>query len=274
MELCGTTKPIQPVEKAKPVRMPKRLSYDAACLQNIGKRKSQQDSFAFCNALDVTLIRQEGLFAIVADGMGGLQEGKKVSSMAVEDMQHAFTVFDRKKPFVNQIKIHTSKLNTKIRDCFQGKGGTTLIAAIIYEEQLSWVSVGDSSVYLFRENMLYRLNTEHNLSRRLCLEAFRNKELDISDIVSDPNGAKLTDYVGMPGQINFDSCVTPLKLSCGDKIVLCTDGVAGVLSENELLACMSSLTSSVICQTIDEAIQKKQKNNQDNYTALVISCIL
>ena len=78
--------PVPEVEPISPL-----LSYQVANLQQKGARPYQEDSFAFVNALDVTEIRENGLMAIVADGMGGMEAGKQVSEMAVSCMVSAFS---------------------------------------------------------------------------------------------------------------------------------------------------------------------------------------
>ena len=65
-------------KKPSPVRE-RLLSYQVANLQGRGTRERQEDSFAFANALDVTEILRRGLLAVVADGMGGLKDGREVS---------------------------------------------------------------------------------------------------------------------------------------------------------------------------------------------------
>ena len=69
-------------KKPAPVRE-RLLSYQVANLQGRGTRERQEDSFAFANALDVTEILRRGLLAVVADGMGGLKDGREVSQACV-----------------------------------------------------------------------------------------------------------------------------------------------------------------------------------------------
>ena len=66
--------------------MKRLLSYNVANLQGKGSREYQEDSFGFVNALDVTEIRIKGLFAAVADGMGGMQGGREASTLVMKTM--------------------------------------------------------------------------------------------------------------------------------------------------------------------------------------------
>ena len=67
-----------------------KLPYLAANLQGIGARKSQEDSFAFANVFDAEQIEKNGLLFVVADGMGGMRDGKIASDTAVYSIKNDF----------------------------------------------------------------------------------------------------------------------------------------------------------------------------------------
>ena len=162
-------------KKPAPVRE-RRLSYQVANLQGRGTRERQEDSFAFANALDVTEILRRGLLAVVADGMGGLKDGREVSQACVAQVLSAFSDLDPEEDLAGQLRTWVDRANDALYDRFQGEGGTTLVACLFLREQLWWLSVGDSYLYLLREGGLCRLNRDHNHLERLRLEAVRESD--------------------------------------------------------------------------------------------------
>lgn len=85
----------QQVQYQNPVQ--RLLGYQIANLQGIGTRQGQEDSFAFVNAMDVMEIKNNGLMALMADGMGGMQDGKLVSEAAIRTVTEDFQRMDRHK---------------------------------------------------------------------------------------------------------------------------------------------------------------------------------
>ena len=182
-------------KKPSPVRE-RLLSYQVANLQGRGTRERQEDSFAFANALDVTEILRRGLLAVVADGMGGLKDGREVSQACVAQVLSAFSDLDPEEDLAGQLRSWVDRTNDALYDRFQGEGGTTLVACLFLREQLWWLSVGDSYLYLLREGGLCRLNRDHNHLERLRLEAVQEGRLDPETGLDDPDGPRLSSFLG------------------------------------------------------------------------------
>lgn len=85
--------------------------------------------------------------------------------------------------------------------------------------------------------------------------------------------AALTQFLGMTGLDDVDGSVRPLPVREGDVLLACSDGVGGVLSEEELLGALSLHSSQAMCQQMNQRIIAHEKQNQDNYTALVVKCL-
>ena len=183
--------PVPEVEPISPL-----LSYQVANLQQKGARPYQEDSFAFVNALDVTEIRENGLMAIVADGMGGMEAGKQVSEMAVSCMVSAFSQMQRTGDLALQLRNAVIAADDALVQRFKGIGGTTLISCIIYDEKLYFASVGDSYLYLMRGGSLYRLNREQNYRHQLYTEAISAGSIDPTEADQDPDGHRLSAFFG------------------------------------------------------------------------------
>lgn len=261
--------PVPEVEPISPL-----LSYQVANLQQKGARPYQEDSFAFVNALDVTEIRKNGLMAIVADGMGGMEAGKQVSEMAVSCMVSAFSQMQRTGDLALQLRNAVIAADDALVQRFKGIGGTTLISCIIYDEKLYFASVGDSYLYLARGGNLYRLNREQNYRHQLYAEAISAGSIDPTEADQDPDGHRLSAFLGMGGLSDLDYLRQPLPLRDGDILLLCSDGVGGVVTESQIIQNLSNNSAAEMCLNLDESVRRAARVHQDNYTALVIRCEL
>ena len=249
------------------------LSYRLGNLQGVGARKRQEDSFAVANAFDVNMIREQGLFFTVCDGMGGMKDGKLASETAVASLRNSFMEMDRNGDISSQLRDSVFKASEAVFDVIGGSGGSTTVTRIIYKEQLYFSSVGDSYFFLLRKGRLYRLNHEHNLRHEKFLSAIRFGDMDPSKYMNIPEAEALTQFLGMDGMSDVDCTVKPFPLLRGDVLMACSDGVGGVLTEDETRRCMSFVSERSMCQQIEQFLVAHARRNQDNYTALIVKCI-
>lgn len=247
-----------------------RLRYRVENIQGIGTRTRQEDSFTLVNALDEQLYNDYGLMFAVCDGMGGMKDGKIASETAINSFRKFFAEMDRRGKIALQLKESVFFASNEVESLLDGDGGSTAVIGIIFHEQLYFASVGDSYFYLMRDGKLYRLNTEHNICRQRYLENIRDGVFNPAGCREDPEAAALTQFLGMIGFSEIDCSVRPMFLQKGDILLACSDGVGGVLDEQELINILSG--SEKICRQIEQRIAEYAKPNQDNYTALIIRC--
>lgn len=257
---------------AVPLASRRLLSYRTASLHRIGARENQEDSFGFANAQDVTDIKNKGLLAVVADGMGGLTCGEQVSSRTVNLLLEEFSRMDREADMAVQLRDILLRTSQAVYSEFEGRGGSTAVACIFFQEACYFASVGDSGLYLKREDGICRLNREQNYCHELYLHMIRTKQLGAQKAESDPDAACLNQFIGIHTLHDVEFLRIPLPLQDGDTFLLCSDGVSGVLTDKELSLCLHAPSPQEACRQIDQKIQEKQLPYQDNYTALVITC--
>lgn len=260
------------IPASEPTVVKRLMSYQVANLQGIGARESQEDSFAFVNAMDVTRIRDNGLFAVLADGMGGMLDGKKVSEAAVAVLLEEFDRMDRQQDLGRQLRESVYRADSQLYGWFGGSGGTTLTACIFFEEKLYFASVGDSFLYLKRGNGIYRLNREQTYRQTLYLRQIEEGRLTPEYADRDPDAARLSEFLGSGSLGEIDGFQQPWTLHNGDLLLLCSDGIGGILTERELFGCLEEPAPEQACKRMEQEIQKRGCVYQDNYTALVISC--
>ncbi len=263
---------ILPITKREPVR--RQLSYAIANLQGIGARSGQEDSFTVANAFDVARIREEGMFFAVCDGMGGMKDGKLASETAVRCLRQSFLEMDRGSDMVAQLKGSVFQASSQVETLIGGDGGSTVVAGILYQGGLSYASVGDSYLYLLRDGVLLKLNVEHNLCHDRYLEAIREGDMAPISPSDIPEGEALTAFLGMVGLAEVDCSVRPLPLQEGDVLLACSDGVGGVLAPEEVLGALQEESVETMCARLEAGIVAHARPHQDNYTAVVVKCVL
>lgn len=268
---CGirTVQDTAPEPEKKPIQ--RLLSYETAYLQCLGSRERQEDAFSFVNESDVMEIKKNGLFAIVADGMGGMRGGQEASNLAVNVMCEDFVQWDRQKNITQQLVESVKHACDMVYEQVDG-GGSTLVACILFRERLFFASVGDSYLYLLRNDELTRLNREHNVKHRLFMDAIRSGCVDPSVADGNRENAALTQFLGMPSLEDIDYLRRPLLLKKGDVLLICSDGVAGVMQESTIKKCMKISNAVAACAALDQEVRQAARKYQDNYTALVIRC--
>lgn len=209
------------------------LKFDFGNMQHQGRRDYQEDSFGFSDISDPELVAKRGILAIVADGMGGLKNGKSISERAIGKFRKAFLNFSPAGNIPRQLSSLVAETNHDIYETDRQKGGTTLICVYIYRNGMYWASVGDSAIFLFRQGRLYQLNKEHNRLNELYLK-FMYREITKEQLMAEPSLQGLTSNIGRRELRDLDQNLTELRLQSGDRILLCTDGVSGRLTEKEL----------------------------------------
>lgn len=242
----------------------------AANVQGQGDRERQEDSFAIVNAADLELQKSQGLLALVADGMGGMEDGKAASQWAAECMVRLFQErTEEDVPNWLYRSVHT--VSDSVFQSFAGRSGTTLVTVHIREGLLHWLSVGDSGIFLMRNGGVFQLNREHTCLNRLFLQELEREPMDKTRALSDPDAPRLTSFVGIDRLTEVDLSLRPLELQRGDVLLLCSDGISGVLTPPELLECMS-LEPEEGCALLERMVLEKGIAGQDNYTGVLISC--
>ena len=262
-----------PVKSPEPVQPPREegpLTLRAANVQGQGERERQEDSFAIANAAGGELQQAQGLLALVADGMGGMEDGKGASQWTAERFLQLFQEREREDiPSWFYRSVHA--VSDSVFQSFGGRSGTTLAAVHIREGLLHWLSVGDSGIFLMRNGGVFQLNREHTCLNQLFLQELEREVIDKERALSDPDAPRLTSFVGIDRLTEVDLSLRPLALQRGDALLLCSDGISGVLTPPELLEGMS-LDPEEGCALLERMVLEKNVTGQDNYTGVLISC--
>lgn len=232
---------------------------------DIGKRrKSNQDYTAtFTN-------QKNQLLALLADGMGGHQAGDIASRQAVEEIGIAWeaTTIDDSEKAVQWFLQHIQQANQRIFEKGQSQPtlsgmGTTLEVVTLSDNHLALAHVGDSRIYLFREQRLIALTEDHSLVNALL----KSGEITQEMAENHPRKNIITRSLGMPGSLEVDVAIH--KIEDHDQLLLCSDGLTNMVSEPKIAQILLEAASlqDASQRLIEEA---NAKGGLDNITVLLI----
>ena len=232
---------------------------------DIGKRrKSNQDYTAtFTN-------QKNQLLALLADGLGGHQAGDIASRQAVEEIGIAWeaTTIDDSEKAVQWFLQHIQQTNQRIFEKGQSQPtlsgmGTTLEVVTILDNHLALAHVGDSRIYLFREQRLIALTEDHSLVNALL----KSGEITQEMAENHPRKNIITRSLGMPGSLEVDVAIH--RIEDHDQLLLCSDGLTNMVSEPKITQILLEAASlqDASQRLIDEA---NAKGGLDNITVLLI----
>lgn len=237
-------------------------------VHGIGGRDYQQDSLGHTQVLN-----GGGALAIVADGMGGLSNGEQVSQQIVMDglgYGAAMTGISEGNPLLGMVRQINAGVNRMLGPEGIYKCGSTLIAVLIAQDQFHWVSVGDSRIYLYRAGYVNQLNTDHDLFQQWMPEILAGTR-SYAEAARNPDGRKLTSFIGM-GELKYvDYSRQPIDLAQGDRLILATDGVYGAVPPEQLAEILKANPEvSTAARVLERRILGANMPHQDNYTALIL----
>lgn len=213
------------------------LVVNTAMATHIGTREYQQD------AAYVSEPRyDDGMaFGILCDGMGGMEDGEKVSSDVVAYLANRISRLEAGADipaFFQQVVVDANEMILE-RNAQNGQeAGTTLVAVIIQQAGLFWAGVGDSRIYILRDGEIARVTRDHNYALQLqqMVEAGHITQQQADE---DPRREALVSYIGAPVLEEVDVSRGSFALETGDLVLLCSDGLTKSLSDERILEVIS-----------------------------------
>lgn len=243
-------------ESPKSERLPE---LELANLQGLGCREEQQDAFGISR---MDRYETEGLLAVLCDGMGGMAEGGRIATETAAELVGLFPW--EEDSFVPR---WVRQRSARVYRQFRGHGGTTLVAAKVKADRLSFWCVGDSDLFLLREGKLYSLNIRQEYQNELVLRALGGA-FPVEEAFLDPQSGALSEYIGKE-EVHCDCNRIPFPLLPGDALLLCSDGVSDTLTLKQIREALG-LPPQACCDKLEREILLAQKPGQDNYTAIAI----
>ena len=174
----------------------------------------------------------EGLY-MVADGMGGHLAGEVASKEAISAVLKSFSKAKKDDEIFllleNAVKYANEIVRTKAKTTIECNGmGTTLTFVKIYNGKFYYAHVGDSRIYILKNDVLTKITTDHSLVEELYLTGQITKE----EASLHPNKNIITKAVGTSDNIVPD--VGVIDFAKGDALLLCSDGLTTMLTDDTI----------------------------------------
>jgi serine/threonine protein phosphatase PrpC len=207
---------------------------------------------------------------VVADGVGGHAAGEVASSVAVS----VLSALDEEAPggdLLERLSIAVNSANTYLRDMVKGdpelRGMSTTVTAMLRAgPRFGLVHVGDSRCYLLRGEELQQITHDHTFVQGLIDEG----RITAEEADHHPQRSVITNALDGADHVNPDLSVREARV--GDRYLLCSDGLSGVVSEDTLRETLSSNADPE--DAVDRLVELALRGGgPDNITAIVADVV-
>ncbi len=211
-------------------------------LSDVGMRRANnQDALACELAADEDTWRRRGHVFIVADGMGAHAAGERASELAVETIPHLYRKY-REQSAPEALRRAVVEANTRIHECGQANEdfhnmGTTCSVLTLLPQGAVIAHVGDSRVYRLRGSQLEQLTFDHSLVWEMRAAGQLPDDADFASLI--PKNV-ITRSLGPNAAVKVD-IEGPFPIEVGDVFLLCSDGLTGPVSDDEIGPILANL---------------------------------
>jgi protein phosphatase len=232
---------------------------------HIGGRKVNQDRMGYSYT-------REALLLVLADGMGGHQRGEVAASIALQTMSTLFR--SQATPYVKKPERFLEEALLQAHQEIQRYGRerampdnprTTIVACLVQHNCAVWAHCGDSRLYWMRRGQILARTRDHSHIEHLIAKG----QADPSERATHPDRNKLYSCLGAPTPPKIELS-RQASLEAGDVLLLCSDGLWGILPDTEIV---HQLSTHTIVQAVPDMIGMATSiagPRGDNATALAI----
>ena len=236
---------------------------------DIGKaRRDNQDSFAY-SVSDAKKLA----FAVVCDGMGGAAAGNIASRMALEEFTECIRNADYNKNVSNEqlcnlledaVNAANTVVHNRAEEIPELHGmGTTLVASVVLQNKVAVINIGDSRAYKINADGITKITRDHSLVEDMV----RLGELTEEQAQEHPGKNLITRAIGTDSTVSGDVFFPEIKQ--GEYILLCSDGLSNLVSDQEILyEVMYGDNSDCCSRLIDIA---NDRGGFDNITVVLLA---
>ncbi len=247
--------------------MSKQLRLDVAQLTDVGrKRPHNEDNMAHVIPLDQQVMAKKGALFIVADGMGGHAAGEVASEIAVDTVSKVYYRDDNEDvavSLVQAIKRANALIHQRAAENMTRSGmGTTCVASVLRGNIAYVANVGDSRAYMVHHSEARQVSQDHSWVE----EQVRAGLLTREQARSHAQRNVITRSLGTQSDVEIDMFIEQLEE--GDTLVLCSDGLSGLVSDEDLCAIVDQYQPQ---ESVYRLVERANENGgPDNITAIVI----
>lgn len=215
------------------------------------RREVNQDAYGSGQPGSATLL-------VVCDGMGGHAAGEVASKLGVETILAAFSP---EMPPDEALRAAFAAANERIYDEGRGSMGTTGVAALFLQNSLYVANVGDSRAYLVREGQITQITHDHSfVSDQVAAGLMTAEQARASNIRNI-----ITRALGHTEDVDVD--LFTVSLLPGDTVLLSSDGLHGLITDEEIAELASMLTLEEAAQRLVDIAN--ERGGHDNITVVI-----
>ncbi|NOX42706.1 MAG: serine/threonine-protein phosphatase [Gammaproteobacteria bacterium] len=245
------------------------MKFEIGKTNRLGNRNINQDRFA-------VIERQNTVLLLLADGMGGYKGGELAANTFVLKMTEAFSnasfpIIDTEKFFSKAFEFaHLSIIEMGKQHTPPIEPRSTGVACLIQNDIANWAHAGDSRLYLVRENRIHARTRDHSAVEELI----KKGELTEKKRLSHPKLNQVTRCVGGMKKSVQISAGEKIQLLPDDLILLCSDGLWGSLSDDDMIyQLMINQTLTNRLDMMSQLAEKAAYPNSDNVSAVALRFI-
>ena len=239
------------------------MNYNYFSVSEYGqKRKDNEDSVGIFHT-------DYGLLIIMCDGLGGGLSGEFASKVSVETIHKTF-IQSEEVDSIKRIRKAIEQANKFVYEKSNGnlnfKGMATTCEVILLNGTCSvWGHIGDSRIYIFKNNKLKQLTKDHSLVQKLMDEG----EFTVKELKNYPRKSVITKAIGDDKIPDIDTSKIVLPNSDHFKFFVCTDGVTCVINDAEIEKFLGQNDIEEASEQLKNLIE--MRGAPDNYSFVIIS---
>jgi serine/threonine protein phosphatase PrpC len=233
-----------------------------------GQQRDHNEDYVHAGALGVDSAGQSLWYVFaVADGVGGHQHGEWASQTAIETLQKQVVAELEQASPLDMLGDAFRAANTAIWESVgelptKSRAATTLVATLLRQGTLWWANVGDSRAYLVRRGQAVRLTKDHSWVEEQVRAGFMTA--DEARISGRRN--VITRSIGFDKDVQVD-LGGPVTLRSGDALILCSDGLHGQVTDDELARVVQQLLPEAAAERL--VALSNERGGPDNISVIV-----
>ncbi len=258
------------IEKTVPLQMFQMAEYEliASLMTDRGSiREVNEDSCCYIQPQDAEVLKNKGALFVIADGMGGHSAGDVASKIAVDILSRVYydtpgnsqSVLLKAFREANREIYEAALKNEKLEGM-----GTTCTSLVLQNGSAILAHVGDSRVYLVRDNQIYLMTQDHSE----VMEMVKRGLLNLQEARHHPDKNVILQALGTRAQIEISAWREPFPVRAGDRFVLCSDGLYDLVEDEEIKQAVLTSDPHSACEGL--IALAKERGGHDNITVGVV----
>lgn len=240
----------------------------ASVLSDIGcEREINEDCGRYINPADSNLTANKGVLLLVADGVGGSSAGEIASRTAADVISRVY--YDHVGDMQSSLIEAFREANREIHSAASANAdlcgmGTTCSALALNRGSAVSANVGDSRLYLVRDEEIYLMTEDHSIVGSLVKHGIITRE----EARRHPDKNVIISALGGSPEVSVATWDAPLPIRIGDKFVVCSDGLSDLVEDQEIKETVVSAPPTAACEKL--IALAKERGGHDNITVGIL----